>query len=300
MIDNAYFHQLRLKLMDFIYKEIEEASIEEVKDDIKSFYNVYNNIVANLGNCIIYRVRKIDVGDNHTIAKDVWCPEPQYVTSRGRANDKEETVFYGALDPLTAITETKVGSGDRFSLASYRLAPLEDNIQSSIVIKEVNEVINNPTEFDLFGIELSKFMVKEFTKDVELGQENQYIKTCAIAKILMELPNKDSIIYPSVRNDDAINIVMKEAMASERLTLESVMTCKMETTDTEQKIIISEIKKLSHDGNSLQNETHEYLPFPLNIEENYMNFSNLFHNDNVPSREEIFNQRMQEARDSVV
>lgn len=299
MIDNAYIHQLRLKLIDFADKEMEESSVSEIKDDLQSFYHVYNNIVANVGNCIVYRVRKLDTDDNHNTLKDVWCPEPKYVTSLGRANDVGEAVFYGALDPKTAITETKIESGDKFSLAFFKLSSPNNYSKSSIVIKESQATVNNPTVLDLFGLELSKFMVKEFTKDVLSSEKNKYLKTCAIAQILMELPNIDSIIYPSVKNHDSINIAMKEAVAQERLILDSVMTCELKKTENEQQVIIMEIKKLSDDGSTLETENHEFIPCPLDIEKNSMNFSNLFHSDNIPTLEEEFRQMMSQARENV-
>lgn len=295
-----HIHQQRLKLIDFLSKDVSRWSVEEIQNEIQSFYTVYSQITVNLGNCFIYRVRKIEDNESHDYLKDVWCPNSELVTKLGRANNINETMFYGALDPKTAVIETKIESGDMFSLAVYKLSTLASYNQSSIVIKEARVNRQNPDEFDLFGSELSKFMVNEFTKEINIGEEHKYAKTCALAKILMETPNKDSLLYPSVRNSDAINITMKESEAINRLSLDKVMTCKLEIINSEPQIVVSEIKKLIDNDSAFYKENHDSLPCPLIIEGNEMYFSTLFNDENIRSDEEIFNERMRQVREGTV
>lgn len=118
-------HTLRMKLIDFAYSDSSGFTVEEIKQQILSFYDLYNVIVVNLGAESVYRVRKIDIGDAHGMASDVWHPPPACVGKIGRANNIGEAVFYCSLDPATAIEEGQIVPGDRFSLAIYQLAGRE-------------------------------------------------------------------------------------------------------------------------------------------------------------------------------
>ena len=58
-------HMQRMKLIDFAYSDSSGCTVEEIKQQILSFYDLYNVIVVNLGAESVYRVRKIDTGDAH-------------------------------------------------------------------------------------------------------------------------------------------------------------------------------------------------------------------------------------------
>ncbi len=290
--EKKYIHDLRLKLIDFLIENIDNLSVDQIIEKVRDFYHIYSNRTVHLGNCNVYRVRKIEDDEPHDISSKVWCPTSDRV-KLGRANDIGNPMFYGALDPHTAIKEVKITPEDEFSLAVYRLATHENNRESSILINEVLYISNNPTETELFGKELSNFMVKMFTENVPDGEEHKYAKTCAISKILLELPQKDSLIYPSMQNKDAINIVMKEPDARERLTLINVMTCTINVNGT---ITIKAIKKLLPDGITLHEEEHDYLPCPLEMRGEPFLFSILFPPD-LRSQEEIFEDMLRKARE---
>lgn len=255
-----FVHNAGLKLIDFLSGNSEGKTVAQVKNEIQQFYNCYNFIVMNLGNCPVFRVRKIEPNDEHNKVQNVWCPRNTSVKYLGRANDIGQSVFYGALNYKTAIHEAKISPGDKYSLACYFLTSHKNDDKTSIVIKQSKPLYDANNEIDLFGVELSKFMVNEFTKDVHKNNEHQYIRSCAIAQILWEVPHKDSLIYPSVKKDNSINIAMKEVDARNRLRLDLVLTC--QCLSMEQHSVL-EVK--SPNNNDLLIK-HDYTKSPVPLQ----------------------------------
>lgn len=277
-----------MKLLDFAYSDSSGCTVEEIKQQILSFYGVYNVIVANLGASSVYRVRKIDPGDTHGMASDVWHPPPSCVKKIGRANGIGEAVFYCSLDPATAIEEGQIGPGDKFSLAIYQLAGREPYDMTSVMVKE-GRFMPSPglactEELSRFGVELSKFMVREFTRHVAPGDEHHYKRSCAISNILFELPYKDSIIYPSVRNQDAVNIALQSEAASKRLTLLQVATCAMDELDdvNVEALFVPDV-----DDRLVQQSPPYPMPLPLKLSGPRSSFKQQFRDDCIASPEEI-------------
>lgn len=153
-------HTQRMKLLDFIYSDISDLSVGEIKQKMLSFYTTYNVITANIASATVYRVRKIEAGDAHARESDVWHPPAECIKRINRANDIGESVFYCALDPETAIQEGQIEPGERFSLATFQLNGCENNNLGSVVVKEGRLVRGREHMEDLnqFGVELSKFM----------------------------------------------------------------------------------------------------------------------------------------------
>lgn len=282
MIDMPqHLHAIRINLLDFIDSDTENDSVESIKDKIGSFYNYYNMVVANLGSPAIFRVRKIKNGNHHLRQSELWHPPASNITRIGRANNIGVPILYCSLDSETAIRETSILPGDTFSLASYEIRPLDDNRMSSIVIREPSPILGQNNDFFEIGAELSKFMVREFTRPVSQGEEHLYKRSCAIAEILLELPYKDSIIYPSMRNPEAINIAIKSSSAKERVKLTQILTCEMQGDQSIQVLAI--YLPVGDDG--LQRQTPSPpLPCPLRVVGSPLNFSETFQTANIPSQ----------------
>lgn len=226
-MDAAFFHACRLKLIDYICSQECSDSVATTRKRIEEFYWAYNLVTAQVDKRIIYRVRKITADEPHLNFNDVWFPPLHKIKCIGRANDIGETMFYGAFDPLTAIAESRISAGEKYSLALFEIKPVKTH--DSIVIREAELIARQNPELSYFGIELSKFMVREFTRVVEPGFEHLYRRSCALAQLLLETPHKDSLIYPSIQNPDGINIALKPDAAVRRLTLINVITCEMES-----------------------------------------------------------------------
>jgi hypothetical protein len=282
--NNGYIHDLRLRLIDFLSSSVNGKTVLQVRNEISVFYNAYNVIVANAGNCPIFRVRKIEKCDEHNNANDVWCPPAKNIKYLGRANDIGQSIFYGAFDQQTAISEVKISPGERYSLAAYSLRPRENYNMTSVVIRQSDPLPNMTQEIDFFAVELSRFMVNEFTKDVQHGNENQYLKSCAIAQLLLDLPHKDSLLYPSVKNKDATNLAMKETDAKSRLQLSLVLTCECRSSDDH---VVAEVKSPNDDGTLSIDYNYNGSPKPITMHGPQTPFSTTFHNSRISSSKEI-------------
>lgn len=285
---------LNKKIIEFRDKSFDTESIDEVVKLLESFYNSYNITVSNIGKISAFRVRKLEYGKKHDTTKSLWAPPSEYVKQIGRANDIGESILYAAFDPLTAILEGRIREGDEFSLAIYYLEPKEDWDMTSVVISVPKIGIEQTKELDEYSISLSKFMVDEFTKEIEEGNEHEYKKSCAMAKTLLRLPYKDSIVYPSIQNADRVNIAMVEEKAKERMKLRSVLKCKLirMNEDNTAQVEISSIAQANEGIDSL-----EYDPIPVDnytISISYdtwvkkvLNFNDTFKPENISTPEEI-------------
>jgi RES domain-containing protein len=242
-------NKLITNIIDFKNTNHINETVEEIKEKILKFYNLNNNMICNFGDIFVFRVRKVENLNQQFDSDSVWCPPPEFVNEVGRVNDIGERIFYGAFDPLTAIMETQVKTDDSFLLSIYFLKPFENNDKTSIVVN--TPLPSKSTENDLYpkgySYILSNFMVEEFTRNVNDTNKYHYKTTCALSKLLFGTNNKDSIIYPSVRNHDKGDIAIKEESARERLFLRSVLKCKLNRYTSENKAAI-EISEVSNVG----------------------------------------------------
>ena len=278
-----------MKLLDFIYSDCTDKSVAEIKEELLEFYNIYNVNVANLQSDTVYRVRKIVADTPHQTASDLWHPPPERITRINRANDINDPVFYCSLDAATAIEEAQIAPGDHFSLAIYHLAARRDYNMTSVVIKESLPLSGNAEEFSRFGSELSRFMVREFTQPVTKGNENLYKRSCAIAKILFDLPYKDSIIYPSVKDPESINVALLSEAATERLKLIQVVTCIKEDDDCITATVLS---KPDPYGCLVAESPSHPMPAKLRLTDAQMRFSSCFSDNTIATPGEIFSHHI--------
>ncbi|MBN1117465.1 MAG: hypothetical protein JXA77_09690 [Bacteroidales bacterium] len=148
-------------------------------------------------------------------------------------------------------------------------------------------------------------MVEEFTKTVREGEEKEYKKSCAMAKILFSLSNKDSIVYPSIQNVDRVNIAMVEEKAKERMKLRSVLKCKL-IKMSENNTVDVKISSIAQANDDI--ETLKYDPIPV---DNYiipisydtwvkkiLNFSETFKPENIATPEEIIKDILNKNKDN--
>jgi hypothetical protein len=270
---SQFCHEQRMRLLDFMSMDTTSESVAEIQERLLEFYSVFNVVTATIGSPVVYRVRKIDPGAAHTKLTDVWHPPAEYVKKIGRANDVGQAIFYCSLDPMTAIQEAKILDGERFSLATYKIKIGELYEGRGIVIKETNSVSGSFAELSRFGTELSRFMVKEFTKNVKEGNEDQYKRSCAIAKILLDLPNADSIIYPSVRNSESVNIAYTSTAAAQLLELFQVATCELANG---QPVRVERLWVPAADGSLIEQSPTPALPAPFMFVESMPKFYELF------------------------
>ena len=278
-----------MKLLDFMSMDTATMSVDSIRERLLGFYNSYNVMTANLESAMVYRVRRIDPGTVHTKCADVWHPPAEYVGKVGRANDIGQAMLYCSLDPQTAIDETQIQEGEQFSLAIYQLRGREPYDARSIVIKETKPIPGNGVEFSRFGSELSRFMVNEFTRSVSEGNEHHYKRSCAIAQILLEMPYKDSLVYQSVRNREAVNVVYTSKAAAETLTVVQVATCEMEK---DRAVRVDKLWLPDAKGNLIAQSPPHPMPAPLKLSSSPPRFSDLFQDSKIATPEEILNYHL--------
>ncbi len=284
-MDGTFLHSLRLKLIDYMCAPDSDESVAVVKARMEEFYQVFSIVTARLGPSAVYRVRKIEPDDPHTHFDHIWCPKPEKILKIGRANDIRQSVFYGALDPATAVAESRISPGERYSLAIFHLKSAENH--DSVVIRQAEYIGGQNPEMSIYGIELSKFMVHEFTRTVPHGSELLYRRSCALAQMLLEPFSKDSLIYPSVQNQDGVNIALKSDAAMRRLDLKQVLTCEM-TPEKDHRVL--EVKMLNHNGDLIPHDSGIPLPNRLKFNGPPTSFSKSFLNSKIQTADDILNE----------
>lgn len=226
-IDQVFDPEVLLRaIASYRALDLRNTPMSEVTE-IFRFITSFNLLTTNFGKCPIFRVRKIIPGEEHNTKSDIWAP-PQKYARLCRANCDGEPIFYGALDPVTAIREVNLQPGDCFTLGIFWLSPMKDFYQTSIIVAIPENTHARTRNQHLHSMILSDFMFSEFTRPIGHGSEFQYKASCAISKLLLDLPYKDSLIYPSMCDFRAYNIVMKNESAAKRLRLTQLFKCRMD------------------------------------------------------------------------
>ncbi len=291
--------RLLQKIAQFRSSTFERIAIPDIVKELSQFYSFFNLYVVNIGNVPVFRVRKIVDGEKHLYRNGLWSPPSDKVISIGRANDVGESIFYGAFDPLTAIQEGRINVGEMFSLAIYHLEPKEDFDMSSIVISNPGKATSQSIEINECSEILCKFMIEEFTKTVNIGNEREYKVCCALSKLLLSMSYKDSIVYPSIQNQENTNIVMKVDAALKRLKLIGVTkgTLVHIKDNNTVEIIFSEMVNISgveeDDLLNYQLINEEKIPTLItsdSLVKSKVKFNSIFTPENIPSFEEQYSK----------
>jgi len=220
--------------------DLKKISLFDTITLFQSFFRTLSLSIMHLGNCKLYRVRKIDNGDIHDIQSKVWCPSSKYVTKMGRFNDIAESFFYSALDPVTAIKEAKIKPGELFSLCMFNLKKNDNSSYSTVNIVPRTNIPDVSKNQEICSMILTDFAFVEATRPVAEGTEYQYISSCAISKILLETPSKDSLCYPSMIDSTRLNFGMTEMAARNRIKLIEVHKCMLHDYNNDFDPIISD------------------------------------------------------------
>lgn len=256
-IDQAFDPDALLKVIaSYRSMDLRNAPLRNVMEKF-SFITSFNLIVVNLGKCPVFRARKIEEGEEHNNRSDIWSPPKKYARLC-RANDEGESIFYAAFDPVTAIREVKLQPGDRFTLGNFWLSPMEDYYQTSIIVAIPEKTYARTRNQHLHSMILSDFIFSEFTRPVGYGTEFQYKASCAISKLLLDMPHKDSLIYPSMCDFSTYNIAMKNESADKRIRPTQVIKCQMNDWSDNGYPIIS----IDEEGTCLEGSNDiQYNPF---------------------------------------
>lgn len=219
-------------------KTIQEKSIDEVKEEIKSFldndlksdsiYEIESKIgkIINGHLRITYKVnpqalirgRKNYNGEVFTTNKDLehprWDEIPKEKHKIGRCNDKGESIFYASTETDTTICELQLENNEFFTLGEFiSREPKLDAICQVIGVRDLSK--SRKTYKKLFeqhylklkkdspddyekNLLIDEFLTNQFTQIVSDSDEWKYKVTIAVTHILLSNPDTDGLIYPSI------------------------------------------------------------------------------------------------------
>lgn len=166
-------------------------------------------------------------------------PPAEYVKSYGRANLKNQSIFYGTFDFMTAVMEMKPGEGDLITISQWKLKNKSDTLvvcpmflrqptngSSNIPLLNlynwfIRELRRFPPLESKLYFETHQFYSDCFAREVKDNQG--YILSAILADKIFNLYENgivDAIIYPSTRVDlQTSNIAIKKNSFDEKYEL---------------------------------------------------------------------------------
>jgi hypothetical protein len=222
-VDNA--------ILDYRRLDLKTATLSQVRQCLDPAFGVIvANHVCNLG-LPLFRVRPLESDEEHSEVVSLLAPPPHKVHRMGRLNDAGESMLYAAFDPVTAIRESRIRGGQRFSLTVLSLAqrPVFHNSSIRLGLEPPSCTKRLSAAMRASAERLHLFIRSEITKTVGVGDEHEYKATCVITQFLLGDPNKDSIVYPSVFDPNRTNIALTIPGANERTTVWAVFECQLLT-----------------------------------------------------------------------
>ncbi len=161
-------------------------------------------------------------------AKELGYPQQVNKIEYGRANAEKETMFYAASSPFTASMETRLTAGKSFHLTKFEVKK-GDTLNVGMIgeLDRYWRTGQTITENKTYTYHYDKFFeILKQKKQEELiecfaiidafyaswmekkGKEN-YIMTAAITRQLFKDKTFDALCYPSVLDENGVNIVIK-------------------------------------------------------------------------------------------
>lgn len=170
----------------------------------------------------LYRLRKIEQGKIYKSINELGYPPAKYVKTRGRFNEKGESILYVSFDEITTFHEVKAKVGEEYALIEYEITSEEGINVTAVGMMEPTEIqgLNETGKVNHKIIE--QFLYTEFTKDVGVGSEHLYRISTMLAKNFLDMPNCEGYLYPSVALGRKPNIAIKPEIADEKVKVRSV------------------------------------------------------------------------------
>ncbi len=229
--------------------ELIQVIQEKINLPIPSFFRLYPSFERLTIN------KKVPPFENNRIRRIKYLlnPPTRYVKNLGRANLRQQSIFYATFKPPTAINELKPNPGDLYTISKWKLIDEETQVhvypifekQKTDGYKELRSA--GLAEYDE-GAELSilyedllkdksaeerkmiyaiqELISKCFALEVDTNNTSRYIFTAAIAdKILFQNFDREieAITYPSIHDSLGVkNIAIKPHILHQKYRLDSV------------------------------------------------------------------------------
>jgi hypothetical protein len=248
------FAKLNLVIEKFnYYRQLSSAGLHKLsstdflklKYEFNQFLNINLGFFADTYPTKLFRVtnnKRITGKFQYKLQKisDIIGP-PAGQSKLGRCNLAGESVFYSALDLMTAIWETQPEKEDVITVSEWRIKhgqrlnnhfifhPEETNLskESREAYKEYLKAKENlgPNYAKIFN-EIMRFSAEEFMKPVDDDKRNNYLFSALISsRLLQEKPDKngfkiESISYPSIKRDHEVtNMAILNSLVLQKLDL---------------------------------------------------------------------------------
>ena len=217
--------QGRLELVRKI--DLKTAEVDDLKLLLRDLLWAYSCFTISVnGERSIYRARRHLPNEREKALDSVEevYPHAKYIKTLGRANRERVPIFYFSIDPVIALHECKAAPGDVFTILECKTSGVTETLLVPIgihdLLKKHNKKIggdfpepavrlkelfeNDEINLRKYGL-IDKFVVEEFLRVVETGNEHEFKLTIAIAEFLFSFETDigpvDGIAYPSIASD---------------------------------------------------------------------------------------------------
>lgn len=197
--------------------------------------------------------KKLPNNSNERINKVRYLhnPPPKFINSYGRANYKNQSIFYATFLTPIALKELKPEKGDLYTLSRWKLLnkydkllvfPIfkpekvdNDSLLQSLDIFEtkratalsmmLTQLLDRHEEDKNVIFELFTFIANCFAKKIAPQNNSFYVFTSSIANNIFNMSEKrvEAITYPTVQDSTQIeNIALKPTVVREKYALDEV------------------------------------------------------------------------------
>lgn len=202
-----------------------------------------------------YRVRKIDTIDQIKFKSDIWYPPKKYCKKMGRLNLPNESKLYCSLDKATPFIECDIQVGDRVAFITYVIKN-DSRLQLTNIVNDNEPDGLNESGRIAYNI-IKSFIRNEFTKPVGFGTEYLYRVSNRICIDLMDIPNCDGFIYPSIATfQNTYNVAIKPESADKSLDFKCVEI--LEVTNINEELNQVNFNKINK-SSRVVNDIIEYM-----------------------------------------
>ncbi|HEX5276373.1 MAG TPA: RES domain-containing protein [Fluviicoccus sp.] len=244
-----------------------DLDIETLKQKLSLLLNGYTCITKRMESHYAFRAR-INIGSDFFEKTDeLWYPPKENIQKPGRLNRINKSIFYISASHDTATLEVRPKVGDLVTILRVKLkdsARLPHVMELGIAETQSQHglEITMPLleQTNMKGIFLNKEEIRKnllirscisrlMMKVIPGGQEDQYKKSVAIAEILMESPDIDGVLYPSIAGDGSrggggMNMAIKPESADELFVPDHAWVSVVENTYEEHGYIMRCVKNV--------------------------------------------------------
>lgn len=265
---------------EFKKKDPNKTSVEEFVKDFASMINYFGFPTFEVPATIkIHRVRINQTEKDFISLKELWCPPIELIKKAGRCNDKGDQILYMSGGSDTALRELNPPIGAIVTcleceviekIQAIDIGVLKNNqrekyLQQYAVMHEIgikNFYKNNKKLIDL-DTKLKEYLVEEFTKSVDVGNEHLYKKTISITKNFLLFPTIEAIMYPSIKSNLLnINYAIPMHFAEKKLKPTRIDVIRIAEHE-DKKTIRFELIKGCYEGINFTDPIEYTMPKPI-------------------------------------